>query len=154
MATACKEATLGYQDVCLNVTATDCRDAIRKAAAPLIAQGNITSGYVQEMLDAFDTYGPYFVLAPGMAFAHAKPSPNVLKTGLSLITLKDAVTFGHAQNDPVFLVCVIASRDPAEHLEQLRKIVNFLGDEQLVKQLREASSEQDTHAIVDSINAR
>lgn len=142
----------GYDSLRLQVRATDCRDAIQKAADVLIDKGAVTQGYVEEMYQAFDELGPYFVLAPGMAFAHSKPSASVLRTALSLVTLETPVEFGNAANDPVDIVCVIASVDAKEHIDQLKRMATFLGDESHVRALREARTEEDARAIVDEFN--
>lgn len=154
MGETCTQGKFSSRDIRLNVEAHDCRDAIQKAADPLIEQGYITEGYVRQINEAFDHFGPYFVLAPGMAFPHAKPSEHVLKTGLSLITLKHPVSFGHSQNDPVSIVCVIASRDSQEHLEQLKRIIGFLSDADLVDLLHRGKTDQDVREILDRINAQ
>lgn len=144
--------TFNYDSLRLQVEASDCRDAIQKAADVLIDKGCITQGYVSEMNDAFDELGPYFVLAPGMAFAHSRPSENVLRTALSMITLKQPVCFGSKANDPVFLVCVIASTDAQGHVDQLKRIARFLADEGHVQALKEARTDEDKRAIVDDLN--
>lgn len=136
----------------LQVEAADCLDAIQKAADILIDRGAITQGYVEEMYEAFAEFGPYFVLAPGIAFAHSRPSPSVLRTAISMITLREPVRFGSETNDPVFLVCVIASVDAREHIDQLKSIARFLGDPGHVRALREAVTEQDKQSIVDELN--
>lgn len=140
-------------DVRLRVPAANCREAIQRAADVLIAEGKIEQGYVDEMYAAFDTYGPYFVLAPGMAFAHSKPSASVLATGLSLVTLERPVPFGSEANDPVWLVCVIASRNSSEHLAQLKRVVGFLADDRAVGMLRDAKTEEDLGEVVRALNA-
>lgn len=136
----------------LQVEARDCRDAIQKAADVLIDKGSITQGYVDEMNAAFDELGPYFVLAPGMAFAHSRPSASVLKTALSMVTLKEPVRFGNEANDPVFLVCVIASTDAQEHVDQLKRIARFLADGDHVQMLKDARTEEDKRMVVDELN--
>lgn len=141
-----------YNSLRLQVEALDCRDAIQKAADVLIDKGSITQGYVDEMNEAFDELGPYFVLAPGMAFAHSRPSPSVLRTALSMITLKEPVVFGNEANDPVFLVCVIASTDSQGHVDQLKRIAQFLADAGHVQMLKDARTEEEKHAIVDELN--
>lgn len=141
-----------YEDLRLRVEAADCRDAIQKAADVLIDKGNITQHYVTEMLQALDEYGPYFVLAPGMAFAHSKPSPSVLATGLSMVTLAEPVPFGSEANDPVDIVCVIASKDTQEHMRQLKRIVAFLANDKSVEALRAARTEEEKRAVVDELN--
>lgn len=141
-----------YEDLRLQVHAADCRDAIQKAADVLIDKGNITQHYVTEMLAALDEYGPYFVLAPGMAFAHSKPSESVLKTGLSMVTLDTPVNFGSEANDPVNIVCVIASKDTQEHMRQLKRIVVFLANQESVEALRAARTDEEKRAVVDLLN--
>lgn len=141
-----------YDSLRLQVEAKDCRDAIQRAADVLIDKGCITQGYVVEMNKAFDELGPYFVLAPGMAFAHSRPSESVLRTALSMITLRQPVCFGSDVNDPVYLVCVIASTDAQGHVEQLKRIAQFLADQEHVKMLKEARSDQDKRAVVDELN--
>ena len=144
--------TFDYDSLRLCIEAADCRDAIQKAADVLIDKGCITQGYVDEMNTAFDELGPYFVLAPGMAFAHSRPSPSVLHTALSLITLAEPVCFGSEANDPVFLICVIASTDARGHVEQLKRIAQFLADPKHVEMLKAARSEEDKRAVVDELN--
>lgn len=141
-----------YNSLRLQVEASDCRDAIQKAADVLIDKGCITQRYVDEMNTAFDELGPYFVLAPGMAFAHSRPSGSVLRTALSMITLREPVCFGNEANDPVFLVCVIASTDAQGHVDQLKRIARFLADPGHVQMLKDARSEEDKRAVVDELN--
>ena len=141
-----------YDDIRLHVSALDCKDAIQKAADILIGKGNITQQYVEEMMDVFQTYGPYFVLAPGMAFAHSKPSDSVKKTSLSMITLDEPVNFGSEKNDPVYLVCVIASQNNHDHLDMLKSIVTFLSDEHNVEAMKHAGTEEEKRRIIDSLN--
>ena len=56
------------------------------------------------MINAVEELGPYIVIIPHIAIAHARPSDNVLKNGISLITLKEPVEFGNKDNDPVYYI--------------------------------------------------
>lgn len=140
-------------DLELKVEACDSSDAIRKAAQPLLARSCITPNYILEMLDVYSELGPYFVLAPGVAIAHSRPSESVLETGISIITLSNPVVFGNKENDPVEIVCVIASKSPNEHIEMLRKLVAFLGNDGLKNQLLTASTQEDRDKIVSKLNS-
>ncbi|MFO6427822.1 PTS sugar transporter subunit IIA [Escherichia coli] len=44
--------------------------------------------YYQAILDGVEQFGPYFVIAPGLAMPHGRPEEGVKKTGFSLVTLK------------------------------------------------------------------
>lgn len=139
-------------DIQLHVVAENRMEAIRLAANILVEKKSITDAYIDEMYEVMEEYGPYFVLAPGMAFAHSRPSVSVHKTGVSLITLKEPVVFGNEKNDPVFLVCVIASINNTEHLEMLKKIVGFLSSQENVELLKRAETNEDKRQIIDLLN--
>ncbi len=69
-----------------------------------------------------------------------------------MVTLKEPVRFGNEANDPVFLVCVIASTDAQEHVDQLKRIARFLADGDHVQMLKDARTEEDKRMVVDELN--
>ena len=91
------------------------------------------------MLAALAEFGPYIVIAPGVALAHARPSPSVHRTAFSILTLDPPVEFGHADNDPVRLVVGLAARDSDSHVEALRQMAELLGDDARRERLMAAS---------------
>jgi PTS system ascorbate-specific IIA component len=68
------------------------------------------------------------VIAPGIALAHSRPSPAVLRAGISIVTLRQPVAFGHPQNDPVRLVVGLAALDEEAHVTALSTLAEFLAD--------------------------
>jgi PTS system ascorbate-specific IIA component len=93
------------------------------------------------MIQAFEELGPYMVIAPGIALAHARPSNAVLETGLSLVTLTEPVEFGSQSNDPVSLVIGLAAKDHDSHIDLLAALSELLADDQKVKLLLNATNE-------------
>ena len=89
--------------------------AIQLAGELLVQSGKAKASYVSSMLEAVERFGPYIVIAPGIALAHGKPSEDVIETGLSLLVLKQAIEFQHSQNDPVQLVSVPYVAQPPLH---------------------------------------
>jgi PTS system ascorbate-specific IIA component len=81
------------------------------------------------MIATVEQLGPYIVIAPGIALAHSRPSPAVLRPGISIVTLADPVEFGHRQNDPVRLVVGLAAPDDDGHVTALATLAEFLADE-------------------------
>lgn len=126
--------------IATGATVADWRDAIRAAGDRLVASGATTSDYTDEMLAAIDEHGPYIVIAPGFALAHSRPSPAVLRTGISWVSLAEPVEFGHAQNDPVRLVVGLAAVDHDGHLEVLSAIAELLQDPAALDELLAADS--------------
>jgi PTS system ascorbate-specific IIA component len=122
----------------LAVPVADWRAAVRAAGDALVASGATTDAYTDEMISTVETLGPYIVIAPGIALAHSRPSPAVLRPGLSLIRLATPVPFGHRQNDPVRLVVGLASPDDHGHVDALATLAEFLSEERRQAALLEA----------------
>lgn len=107
----------------------DWRAAVRAAGDALVDCGATTTAYTDEMIATVEQLGPYIVIAPGIALAHSRPSPAVLRAGISLVTLAQPVDFGHRQNDPVQLVVGLAAPDDDGHVTALATLAEFLADE-------------------------
>jgi PTS system ascorbate-specific IIA component len=118
--------------------------AIKIAGDLLVQSGKAKHSYVASMLEAVERFGPYIVIAPGIALAHGKPSEDVIETGLSLLVLKQAIEFQHAQNDPVQLIFGLAATDHESHIETMAKLAELLSDQDRVSTLLTSS---DSHQI-------
>ncbi|WP_066501166.1 BglG family transcription antiterminator [Abyssisolibacter fermentans] len=110
----------------LQVEAKDWKDSITKAGSILLDKGCIKQEYIDNMIDAVDNLGPYIVIMPGIAFAHARPDTSVKKTCMSIITLKEPVEFGSELNDPVSIVFAFGAESGGAHMEALQDIAKFL----------------------------
>ena len=127
----------GEGSLAVAVSATDRESAIRASGELLVASGRATPEYVEQMVAAVEEFGPYIVIAPGIALAHARPTEAVLETGLSLAILEAPIEFG-SHNDPVSLVFGLAAKDHDSHLEVLAALAENLSDEAFVKSLLNA----------------
>ena len=132
----------------LDQTAEDWRDAVRLAGDALIAGGSVTEPYIDEMIAVVQELGPYIVIVPGLALAHARPSPSVVRSGLSWVTLSNPVRFGHPENDPVSVVVGLAAPDDESHIIALSTLAELLSDEQRHQALVSAESPAAVHAII------
>ncbi|MFD7922230.1 PTS sugar transporter subunit IIA [Streptomyces sp. NPDC059740] len=121
-------------------SARDWREAVRLAGAALTRSGSATEAYTREMVASVEENGPYIVLAPGFAFAHARPSPAVRRTGMSWVRLTQPVEFGHESNDPVDLVVALAAADSAAHTEAMAALARLLTDPATEAALRSAAT--------------
>lgn len=133
-------AELDQASIRTQVAAADWQAAITLAGDALVAGGVTTDDYTAEMIAAVDKLGPYIVIAPGLAIAHSRPSPAVLRAGLSWVTLDEPVSFGHKKNDPVSLVIGLAAPDHEGHLEMMQALASVLMNADLLAALRAADS--------------
>ena len=114
-------------------------DAVSQSVSLLVASGKAQLSYVDEVLESLKTLGPYFVIAPGLALAHAKPSDSVLAPGMALLKLAQPVISGSA-NDPVSLVFSMCSPNASEHMEMLGGFGQLMSTDQVMNNLLNASA--------------
>ena len=122
--------------------------AIEIAGDLLVQSGRAKASYVASMLEAVERFGPYIVIAPGIALAHGKPSEDVIETGLSLLVLKQAIEFQHSQNDPVQLVFGLAATDHESHIETMAELAEVLSDQQWVNSLLTSSDSEQIRLLL------
>lgn len=129
------------------VTAADWREAIRQAGGVLEAAGSITNEYTESMIRAVEELGPYIVIMPGFAIAHAAPAPSVKKEDLALITLAEPVSFG-SPNDPVNLILCVACVDRESHVRALQAVAEVLCGDGIMERLAAATSVDELEQIL------
>ena len=115
------------ESIDLHARAASWREAITIAGKLLESSGAITPAYTQAMIESLEVNGPYIVVAPGFAFAHARPSEAVKRTAISWVRLETPVAFGHGTNDPVNLVVALAAQDDKAHTQSMKELAKLLG---------------------------
>ena len=110
----------------------DWEKAIEIAAAPLLERGSIQESYIAQMIENVKEYGPYIVIAPFVALAHALPSDGVTSLGVSILKLQNDVFF---EEKPVSLVLVLAPIDNRSHLGIMKDINMLFNNKEFIHQL-------------------
>jgi DNA-binding GntR family transcriptional regulator/mannitol/fructose-specific phosphotransferase system IIA component (Ntr-type) len=123
-------------------------DAILRAGQLLATTGVAEERYGQAMVNTARQLGPYFVVSPGIAVAHALPSDGVITPALALVTLRPPVPFGHTENDPVRLLIAIAAVDANQHVEALKDVAEVLSDPDRRQRLMLAADRQEAFDIL------
>lgn len=139
---------LADRAIVLGARATDWRDAVRLAGDALVDSGCTTAEYTEAMIRMVDDHGPYIVIAPGLALAHARPGPEVRCDGISVVTLAEPVEFGHAHNDPVRVVIGLAGVAAEGHLEAVAELANAFNDAAAIPALAAATTRDAVRTIL------
>jgi PTS system ascorbate-specific IIA component len=134
--------------IALNERLPDREAVVRRSGELLTAGGRVDAEYTAAMLAALEEFGPYIVLAPGVALAHARPTPAVHGLAFSVLTLDPPVAFGHAENDPVRLVIGMAAPDDESHVEALRQLAELLGNDAQRERLMAATTAPEVLALI------
>ncbi len=138
------------ENIRLKIEAKDWKEAIEISGNILKENGYVKEEYVQDMIKAVEKLGPYIVIVPHIAIAHARPSEDVLKDGLSLAILKTPVEFGNEDNDPVDLVFSLCAKSNQNHLKVLEDLAKVLEDEEKVHGLRNSESIDEVYNILNN----
>src|SRR5699024_8102565 len=104
--------------------------------------------YVDAMIRNVKELGPYIVIAPDIAIAHARPEDNVQRVGLSLLKLDKSVDFAQDSHS-ASLIFVLAAVDNEQHLDMLAELTNVLNDREKVEQIKSSLSESEILTIMD-----
>lgn len=142
----------GSECLRLGERADSWRDAVVLAGEVLRTIGATRSTYAERMIGVIETFGPYVVVAPGVALVHARPDHDVLQNAAAVVTLPDGVAFGHPENDPVRVVVALAVTRPEEHIKIVAVIAKLLDDAGTAAEL--LLSESDPEVLAAAIIER
>jgi PTS system ascorbate-specific IIA component len=134
--------------IVLGADAATWRDAVTITGDALVASGAARPGYAREMIRMIEEHGPYVVVAPGLALAHARPGPEVIADGLAVVTLRTPVRFGHPHNDPVSVVVGLALADADRHLATIAAVANVFNDTTAVADLAAATTAAEVQQVM------
>lgn len=109
----------------LNAESKDWQQAIEISAKILEDQGFVNENYVNGIKQGIDKFGPYIVIADGLAIPHARPEAGALKTGYGLVTLKNGVKFEGVEQ-PVKVFIPFCATDNDSHLDVLQSIIQLI----------------------------
>ncbi|UXR45321.1 PTS sugar transporter subunit IIA [Staphylococcus simulans] len=126
---------------------SDWSQAITEAAQPLLEQDYIETGYIDAMIDSVKEFGPYIVIAPEIAIAHARPEDNVNKVGLSLLKLNESINFAE-DSHYASLIFVLSATDNTSHLNVLQSLAGLLGNKEVVNQLLASKNSDEIIEII------
>lgn len=124
-------------------------EAIKESAAPLRKDGNITEQYIEDMIQNVHTNGPYIVIVPGIAMPHAQNEGGVIKTGVSLLKLDEAVSF--PQEKKVNLLFTLAAEDTSGHLDLISDLSSLLIEDEVREKLEQSNSEQEILDLIQTV---
>ncbi|CAN5269931.1 PTS sugar transporter subunit IIA [soil metagenome] len=135
--------------ILLGQTPADWRSAVLLAGDALERSGAATAEYGLRMVAMVEEFGAYIVIAPGLALAHARPGPDVLTSGISVVTLATPVAFGHPHNDPVSVVLGLAVQSVDEHVRGIADLANAFNDETVIPRLAGARSAAEVQLLLN-----
>lgn len=133
----------------VKVSVDNWQDAIREVGRLLVNDGTIENRFIDAMIRVACEFGPYIVIAPGLAMPHARPEDGCIRTSLGLITLTNPIPFGNEDNDPVKVVLALAAKDNKSHIQGLSELATLMSRDNVINDIFNANSIQE---ILDIVN--
>ncbi len=127
---------------------SDWKQAIRLSAQPLLAKETMTEAYIDAIFNSHQELGPYYVLAPGLAMPHARPEQGAIKNGLSLLHIKQGVSFDAEENDPIYVVIMLCALSGNEHINMITALADIFSDDERLSALLKASSIEEIQRVI------
>lgn len=134
---------LSKNTIKLNGEATTWQQAIIEAGEILLYNHNITVSYIHEMVRLVEKFGPYIVVAPGVAIAHAAPENGTLVPGVAIVRLIQPVQFHKPEFDPVDIIIACAIKNSQEYVNTLLQLMVALRRPGFAQNTRKAKKQND-----------
>lgn len=123
--------------------------ALEICARPLLEMNVIAPEYITAIVEQHQKLGPYYVLAPGLAMPHARPEEGTKGLGLSLLKLKEGISFGAGEFDPVDVIVMLAAPDKHSHIEMISALAELFSSDEDMAQLHVATTREEIKAIIE-----
>jgi mannitol/fructose-specific phosphotransferase system IIA component (Ntr-type) len=137
------------QNIKTNINAENWEQAVRISGELLLKNKSIKENYILKMIENVKKYGPYIVISPGIALAHAESSDDVLKNDISMIILKNAVKFGNKANDPVKIIISFSAKESKSHLKILSKLSEIMDNKDFYKKITNINKSEEIYTFIN-----
>lgn len=135
--------------ITLQESVEDWPQALELCAKPLLDLQVIEPEYVTAIIQQHHTLGPYYVLAPGLAMPHARPEEGAKGLGLSLLKLKQGVSFGAGEFDPVDVIIMLAATDKNSHIEMISSLAELFSSDTDMAELHQVNTLEEIKTIIN-----
>lgn len=122
-----KTITFNKDNTVFQADCKDWRSAVAEAGNILVKQNCATPNYVDNIIKSIEEYGPYVVIADGIAIPHTRPEDGALTKGCGLLTLKKSVFFD-GNPTPVNVLISFSAVDKDSHIDILQEVVGFINE--------------------------
>lgn len=133
----------------LNASLGDRDEAIRRAGALLVENGNVEDRYIDSMLEREQSVSTF--MGNDVAIPHGTEDSKqwVTRSGLSILTVPEGVEYG--DGDVARLVIGIAGKGD-EHLEILSRIAIVVSEEENVEKIVNARTKEELLSYFEEVD--
>ena len=144
------ETMISKEHIQIIESVSDWKEALTNVVDPLIRDGFVEPRYLDGIFENTEKFGPYYVIAPNIAFPHARSEQGAIHKAMSILLLKKPVKFSSDGYD-VRLLVALSAPDSQSHLESLVKLSDLLGEKETVDSILQASSVEELYEFFKKI---
>ncbi|MBN2851009.1 MAG: PTS sugar transporter subunit IIA, partial [Erysipelotrichaceae bacterium] len=123
---------------------------IALASSPLLVSNAVEQRYIDTMVANVEKFGPYIVIGPKIALAHALPQDGVNSLGFSLLLLDEPVSM---MGRDVSMLFVLAPIDKSSHFGIMKDLMKIISKEEHLRELENMKCE-DVISFFEEITAQ
>lgn len=139
---------LSDENILISTQTFSWKESIQYVAQPLLEKQIISNSYIEAMIKSVEEYGPYIVIAPQLALAHARPEDGANQLGLSLAIFEKPVAFSDESDHQVQVVFCLSAIDSFSHLEVMKSLVGLIREKDKISKLIKAKDVQSIKQIL------
>jgi PTS system ascorbate-specific IIA component len=139
---------IGSESIILDAESDTWEEAVDITTNALVDGGIATPAYKEEVYNNIKMFSSYAVIANNIALIHARPSENVLHTGISFVRLLHPIRFTLSHSEPVNIIIGVAATDTNAHLNLLASVATVLADSSKIDKLQSAQSKEEIVEIL------
>ncbi|WP_436960563.1 PTS sugar transporter subunit IIA [Staphylococcus xylosus] len=141
-------ALIENNSIRIGLLAKDWKEAVQLSVNPLIESGAVKPEYYDAIIASTETYGPYYILMPGMAMPHARPEDGVKHDAFSLITLKKPIKFSDGKSVSVLLT-LAATSSKIHTSVAIPQVIVLFELENVIERLLQCQTAKEVLALID-----
>lgn len=130
----------------------DWKKALYLSAKPLLDDGSIKEGFIENIIENIEKNGPYINVGKGIAIAHTKDSSFVNEDSLSLLRLSCPITIGEDKGSPIYNLFTLATTGNENHLRYLSSLTKNLSNASTLKEFEDATSRSHIYKLLNNLN--
>lgn len=125
------------------------KEAIAKSYVPLLKDNTVDETYIEAVISNVETYGPYIVIMSDIAMPHSTVAAQGCHgNAIAFMKVEQAVDFEPSDPDKkARLFFSLASCNSEEHLKNIQQLMDMLMNDEIVAQLKQATSINDLQHI-------
>lgn len=132
----------------INADNLDYKSAIELGVKLLEKNKKATINLKDAILESMKKNGPYFIVSPMLALAHAAPGNYCLEPSMSLIVFDKPISFSKDKKHDVQVLVTLSAPDATSHMDLIVWFAKVFGNQEIVDKLCKVKSINEIKTIL------